>query len=258
MEKSSRIGKRLALCGIALVGFALAFGLYIAVNDSRDPARDPATPASRANSAVSAGRASAQSHAASGPAVARPHERAPSAPSEIIEHILSEDRNLRTFMSFHHMVLLDPQRRDEYRKLLADPAIMTEVAEALMQPGSGKVEVDEQYHRLMQIDYLEAALDWADNPQRQKALALTANVIAADSFRSDQDADRRQMLAGGKMELYRLLYDQDATKTQEMVASARGTRMETLVNWMSKENLRRLAREEEIRVEMQGIHAKAN
>jgi hypothetical protein len=256
MEKSSRIGKRLVLCGIALVG--LAVGLYVSVEHSPDPAPAPAAPGRRTNPVVSAAPGSTRERAASGLAVARAQDRPASAPSEIIEQILSKDKNLRAFMSYQNTVLLDVPRRDAYRKLLSDPAVMTEIAEALMQPGSGKVEVDEQYHRLMQIDYLEAALNWADNPQRQRALQLTANVIAADSFRGDQGEDRRQMLAGGKMELYRLLYDQDVAKTQQLVASARGTRMETLVNWMSKENLRRLAREEEIRVEMQGLQAKAN
>ena len=152
----------------------------------------------------------------------------PQMPGSLIEEILAQDKTLALFKRYHDNVLLDGPRREEYRQLLADPEMMTAMADALMQPGAGKVEPKEHYHRLMQIDYLEAALTWKDNPQRPKVLELTGKVISKDNFGDGPSSERRQMLAGGKMELYRLMYEQDASKAQELVASTRGTRMEAL------------------------------
>lgn len=171
-------------------------------------------------------------------------------PDQIIEQIQKEDEKLGLFMDYYRMVLPNEKTRDEYHKLLSDPAMMTAMAEDLMDPGSGHPEQKEYYRRLMQVDYFQAALAWKDNPQRQKALELTRDIIAKDNFQGGQDSSRRQVLGGSKMELYRLLYEQDAQKAKELVAQAKGTRMEPLVNWMSEEELRLRAREEEIKKEV--------
>jgi hypothetical protein len=149
-------------------------------------------------------------------------------------------------MGYYKTVLPDKQRRDEYRKLLSDPAMMTAMANDLMDPGTGHPPPEEYYRRLMLVDYFKEALSWKDNPQRQKVLALTGDIIVKDNFGGDQDSARRQVLGGIKMELYRFLYTQDTQKAGELVAQAKGTRMEPLVNWMVQEDLRRSVREKEI------------
>lgn len=128
----------------------------------------------------------------------------------------------------------------------------------LMAPGSGKVDLKEPYRRLMQIDYFEAALAWRANPQREQVLQLTRDIIIKDNFSGDQDSARRQMLGGAKMELYRLLYEQDARRAEDIVAQAKGTRMESLITWMAEEELRRRTRETEIQKEVEALQEKAN
>jgi hypothetical protein len=167
-------------------------------------------------------------------------------PDQIIEQILKDNKRLGLFMNLHKAVLPDKQTREEYRKVLSDPAMMTAMAEDLMDPGSGHPEAAEYYRRLMTVDYFEAALNWNDNPQRQKVLELMQDIIAKDNFAGDQDTSRRQVLGGSKMELYRLLFEHDAQKVTELVAQAKGTRMEPLIAWMSEEERRLRAREEEI------------
>lgn len=196
---------------------------------------------------------------AAGPATGSlsPPQRPTMMPTELIEQVLTEDKKLGNFMYYHKHVLLDERGRNEYRKLLSDPDLMKAMAKDLMDPGKGEVEPKEHYHRLMQIDYFDAALNWADNPQRQHLIELVGDIILKDNFSSGQDLDRRQMLAGGKMELYRLMYEADVSKALDIVAQAKGTRMERLTNWMAEENLRRRAKEEQIRVEMQEQQTKA-
>lgn len=178
-------------------------------------------------------------------------------PGEIIEQVLKEDKKLGNFMYYHKHVLLDEQGRNEYRKLLSDPELIKAMAKDLMAPGQGEVQPKEHYHRLMENDYFEAALNWKDNPQRQMVIDTVRNIILEDNFSSGQDLNRRQMLAGGKMELYRMMYEADVSQALDLVAQAKGTRMESLTNWMAEENLRRRAKEEQIRTEMQEMQTKA-
>ena len=154
-------------------------------------------------------------------------------------------------------VLLDKARREEYRKLLSSTEIMTAMAEDLMNPGSGHVDTEEYYHRLMLVDYFEAALGWKDNPQRDKLLEVTKGIIVKDNFETTQDNARRQLLGGTKMELYRLMYKADPERAKAMVAQTSGTRMEPLVSWMAAEEIRRRTREEEIRKETEALQQKA-
>jgi hypothetical protein len=171
----------------------------------------------------------------------------PEMPDDVIERILREDKKLALFMDHYRTVLPDKQKRDEYRKLLSDPAMMHAMAEELMNPGSGHPKPEEYYRRLIQIDYFEEALAWKDNPQREKLVELTRDMITKDNFQTGQDSARREILGGTKMELYHLLYDSDAQKAGELVAQARGTRMEPLVNWMAQEELRRRAEEKDLK-----------
>lgn len=182
----------------------------------------------------------------------------PSTTEEIITQALQSDEKLGAFMALHDTVLPDAVKREEYRELLSSLDMMTAMAEALMDPGSGRVEPAEPYRRLMQIDYFEAALAWTNNPRREKVLELVGAIITKDNFRGDQDSARRQMLGGTKMELYRLMYEQDAPRAQEMVALAKGTRMESLVSWMAHEELRRRTREAEIVKDAEALQAQAN
>ena len=251
MDKLSSTPKRLVLGG-AVVGLVIAVALFMGTRGSGSSSEKPAT---ARPAAPTAEPQAAKSSTPSDPNLT-PMIRPPMSPDEIIAEVLKKDEKLAQFRAYHNVVLLDGPRRDEYRKLLSDPDMMQAMAEGLMSAGSGPAEAEEQYHRLMQIDYFEAALTWKDNPKRAEVLATTAKVISHDNFSNDQPGDRRQMLAGGKMELYRVMYDQDEKKTNEMVASAKGTRMEQLVSWMSEENLRRLGREEEIRKEMAALQAK--
>lgn len=251
MEKHSSTPTRLVLGALA-AGLAVAVALWM-MRGGEEPA--PAPKAAVA-AATSQGAATAAKDTTPSDPNLTPMIRPPATPEELVAEVLKKDEKLAKFMDYHKTVLLDGPRRDEYRKLLSDPDMMNAMAEGLMQPGSGPAEPEEQYHRLMQIDYFEAALNWKDNPRRDEVIALTGKIVSHDNFSNDQPSDRRQMLAGGKMELYRLMYDQDDKKTNEMVASAKGTRMEQLVSWMSQENLRRRTREEEIRQEMAALQAK--
>jgi len=242
MGKLSLTPKRLVMGGI-VVGLAVVVALFLRETES------PVRPAGEQTVATTAG-AKVRKPA---PSISLPGRQSPDIgeppvmdDDEVLESIVKKDKKLGVFMRYYKAVLPDEQTRDEYHKLLSDPAMMAAMAKDLMDPGTGHPESTEYYRRLMLVDYFDAALSWKDNPQRQKLLEVTRDVITKDNFGGDQDSARRQVLGGTKMELYHLLYAQDAQKAGELVAQAKGTRMEPLVNWMAEEELRRRVREKEI------------
>jgi hypothetical protein len=251
MEKPSSKRKRLTLAGVVL-GLALAVALLVTGRPDRAaaPVDRPAVPTVVGPVAAGPG--------APPLVLAAVRPKLPLMPEEQVAEILKKDKQLGLFMDYHKTVLLDAPRRAEYRKLLASPEMMKAMADGLMDPGSGKVAPEEYYHRLMRVDYFEAALSWKDNPARDQVLSVTADIIAKDNFERGQDSARRQLLGGSKMELYRLMYEQDSAKASGLVAQAKGTRMEPLVSWMAAEELRRRVREAEIHEELQEQQAKAN
>lgn len=249
MEKLSSTPQRLVMGGIVVVLAAVVVALFMREAGDRPDRPTGGQTVARTTEAPVPKPAPSLSPPENQP---RDSFELPAAmPDQIIEQILKEDKKLGLFMNYHKTVLPDEQTRDEYRKLLSDPAMMTAMAEDLMDPGNGQPQSAEYFRRLMKVDYFEAALAWKDNPQRQKLLDLAGDIITKDNFRGDQDSSRRQVLGGSKMELYRLLYEQDAQKAKELVAQAKGTRMEPLLNWMAEEELRLRVREEEIRKEVE-------
>jgi hypothetical protein len=170
----------------------------------------------------------------------------PTMDDEVLESIIKKDKKLEQFMRYYKAVVPDEQTRREFHKMLSDPATMKAMAEDLMDPGDGHPQSTEYYRRLMLVDYFDAAVGWKDNPQRQHVMEVMQDVITKDNFRGDQDGDRRQMLGGTKFELYRLLYAQDPQKAGELLAQAKGTRMEPMVTWMAQEEIHRRTREAEI------------
>jgi hypothetical protein len=234
------------LAGVAVV-VALSLGQDVNIEAVAEAPAQELTGTSSPEDTQSGSVAGQRARASTAPAMAQQGPKLPPMPEELIEQILKEDKKLGMFMYYRKHVLLDEQGRNEYRKILADPEMMAEMAKGLKASGQGAMAPKEYYHRLMQVDYFEAALTWNDNPNRQKLLEVVGGVILEDNFLGGMDLERRQMLAGTKLELYRLMHETHMKSAMDLVEQARGTRMEKLVSWLAAEDLRRSAQEAEIR-----------
>lgn len=243
MEKLSLTSKRLLMLGV-VVGLAIVVALVLRERDT-GTAASPAREQTVASAAATGGhRPIPGISLPGGPSVDDDDLR--TMDDEVLESIIKKDKKLEQFMRYYKAVVPDEQTRREFHKMLSDPATMKAMAEDLMDPGDGHPQSTEYYRRLMLVDYFDAALAWKDNPQRQHVMELMQDVITKDNYRGDQDNERRQVLGGTKFELYRLLYAQDPQKAGELLAQAKGTRMEPLVDWMAKEEIHRRTREAEI------------
>jgi hypothetical protein len=167
------------------------------------------------------------------------------------QKLFKAEPKLAQFDYFREHVLLDSSTREDYRKLLADKAMIEKVRGDLLHPTERKDTTESNVKRLMEIDYLREAMDWKEHPGRKDLLAEVERIILEDSFTADMPADIKRSLAATKLELYELYSAQAPERALALVEKARGTRLEKLLQYFAEHNQRRLAKERELSLQAQ-------
>jgi hypothetical protein len=162
------------------------------------------------------------------------------------QKIFKTEPKLAQFDFFREHVLLDANSRADYRQLLADKAMYTQVRQALLQPADVEDTMESNVKRLLQIDYLREALHWRENPEREHLLSTVEAIILEDSFRDTMPAEVKRSVAASKMELFELLHGHEPERAQALVAAAKGTRLEKLLEYIDGYNQRRLELERKL------------
>jgi hypothetical protein len=241
-----------------LTGLALAWLAWLLVKPEAPP--DRAASAGRAATPPEANRgiAARELQLPEHPLAALPEQAAPLAtpgasqapavprgqmPRQILEQLQEEDPLMGTFQSYHQRALLSPQGLAQYQALLSEPENIAAVEQALLSAGTGEMTIKEHFHRLMQIDFLQAGLTWKQNPARDRLLETVRQIILYDNFTAGQEVERQYALAGAKMELYHLLAEHAPDQAQRVVEKARGTRLEKLVTFLAQRDERLRAKE---------------
>lgn len=172
------------------------------------------------------------------------------------QKLFKKEPKLAQFDYFREHVLLDSVTREDYRKLLADKAMLEKVRNDLLHPTDLKDTNESNVKRLMEIDYLREAMDWKEHPERKDLLAEVERIILEDSFTADMPVDVKRSLAASKMELYEIYSAQAPERALALVGEARGTRLEKMLEYFGEHNQRRLARERELSLQAQNQTSK--
>jgi hypothetical protein len=172
------------------------------------------------------------------------------------QRLFKTEPKLAQFDYFREHVLLDSVTREDYRKLLADKAMIEKVRNDLLHPTERKDTTETNVKRLMEIDYLREAMDWKEHPGRKDLLAEVEQIILEDSFTADMPPDVKRSLAATKLELYELYSAQAPERALALVDKARGTRVEKLLEYFAEHNQRRLAKERELSLQAQNQNNK--
>lgn len=167
------------------------------------------------------------------------------------QKLFKKEPKLAQFDFFREHVLLDSATREDYRKLLADKAMIEQTRNELLHPQDDKVSMQTQVKRLMQVDYLREAMAWKEHPGRPELLSEVERIILEDSFTSNMPPDIKRTLAATKMELFEILSEQDPARAKALVEKARGTRLEQMLQYFAEHNQRRLAKERELSLQAQ-------
>jgi hypothetical protein len=172
------------------------------------------------------------------------------------QRLFKKEPKLAQFDYFREHVLLDSVTREDYRKLLADKAMLAKVRNDLLHPTDRKDTTESNVKRLMEIDYLREAMDWKEHPGRKDMLAEVEKIILEDSFTADMPADVKRSLAATKLELYEIYSAQAPERALALVDEARGTRLEKMLEYFAEHNQRRLAKERELSLQAQNQTSK--
>ncbi|HEX5744737.1 MAG TPA: hypothetical protein VFZ09_00760 [Archangium sp.] len=167
------------------------------------------------------------------------------------QKIFKTEPKLAQFDYFREHVLLDSNGRKDYQALLADRAMYEQTRQSLLHPESAKDSMPANVKRLMQVDYLREALAWKENPERKPLLSEVERIILEDSFGPDMAPDVKRSLAATKFELFELLYRQDPERALALAESARGTRLEKLMEYIATRAQGIVAKEKEMSLQAQ-------
>ena len=150
---------------------------------------------------------------------------------EIFEEVLSEDPMLRSFHLLREKVIRTAKEKSDYQSMLADKALLTESYNELSAAYINKnLDQGEELRRLMRIQYLNAALDWRDNPSRSIALdAIRQLLLAQFSSSDDRSAVAYGSLLGDKFDLFQHLMLSDPQEAERLLAQAKGTSSEKIL-----------------------------
>jgi hypothetical protein len=153
--------------------------------------------------------------------------------ANVLRPLLANDVQLDTFMYYHNRPLLDAASNVHYHEFLSDPAMFANVKHDLLYPEETKISQGASIKRLMKIDYLREALEWAENPQRAELIALVEEMLLTDNYPAGMGMDMRISLSGNKMELYELLSDVAPDRALAVLQKSKGTRLEAMLAWIA-------------------------
>jgi hypothetical protein len=165
------------------------------------------------------------------------------------QKLFKKEPKLAQFDYFREHVLLDSATREDYRKLLADKAMLEQTRNELLHPKDTKDTTETNVKRLMQVDYLREALAWKEHPGRAQVLDMVESIILEDSFTAQMPPDVKRSLSATKMELYEIFSTHEPARALALVEKARGTRLDKMVQYFAEYNQRRIVKERELSVQ---------
>jgi hypothetical protein len=139
--------------------------------------------------------------------------------------LLAANKDLADYKYFEEKVLRTQAETQSFQSMLASTERLGKAFERLAAPTEKEFSDEAELERMYQVDYLEQALRWKENPEREKVLDLTERIILADTLSPELPLELRRSRAGDKLELFKVLQEVAAERARRTVERARGTRV---------------------------------
>lgn len=165
-----------------------------------------------------------QAHTPGGGPVEPPREYLGSR-DYIRRKLLAANKDLADYKYFEEKVLRTQAETQSFQSMLASTERLGKAFERLAAPTEKEFSDEAELERMYQVDYLEQALRWKENPEREKVLDLTERIILADTLSPELPLELRRSRAGDKLELFKVLQEVAAERARRTVERARGTRV---------------------------------
>lgn len=150
---------------------------------------------------------------------------------ELRDRVMQSHPDIAQFRHLQRKVLLRPEERDSLRAIYQDQDVLAAAKHDLLAENEKTFSEERQLQRLYRVEYLGMGLEWQDNPGREKMLSTVKDLISAKNLSAEQDQELRRSLAGDKVELFMILLHNDRPQAEQMLADARGTDLEKLLEY---------------------------
>jgi hypothetical protein len=150
---------------------------------------------------------------------------------QILETVLAEDPSLGAFHVLREKVIRTAKEKADYRNLLADKSFLADAFNELESAGGNKeLDQSEEVRRLLRVQYINAALDWKENPSRSVALdAVRKILLSRIPSGSTIHSDALGSLLGDRFDLFQHLMISDPDEAQRLLRQAKGTSSERIL-----------------------------
>jgi hypothetical protein len=168
---------------------------------------------------------------AAGAEDSKPRGEPETAISRARDAVIAGHPDIAEYRRLRGKALPTTEQRERLRAMLADPALI-DAAKGDLCATEPSLTDEGQYKRMSRADFLDAALEWHDNPARASVLEAVEEAIFAPNIGGARPIELQRSLAGDKMELFMSLLDRDPARAEEIAARARGTNLERLLSYV--------------------------
>ncbi len=142
--------------------------------------------------------------------------------------VLEANPDIAEYRRLRKTVLPTSEQRRIFRDMLMDPEqLAAAMSDLLVDDVAFSEEL--QFQRMYRISFLDAALEWKENPAREDVVSSMQDVIFASNIRADAPSELQHSLAGDKVELYLSLLEHAPEQAAQIAAKAKGTDLEKLL-----------------------------
>jgi hypothetical protein len=216
---------------------ALAVGVVLVVvlrgsSDAPAPLARPSSPPPPAKrNLLTMKQLMAEGHAKAGdaPDPLEPASSSTAGLEEAVGVLLDTDENLRKFYNLRKKAVRTAAEQQDYLAMISDVKLIANARKDLLEAiAQADVDQVEEIKRLQHIQFLNSALAWADNPVRGQALEAVTEVVMQDIPTTAPKSVTGSVL-GDKFDLFQLLMLSDPDQAQALLAKARGTTSEKIL-----------------------------
>ncbi len=194
-------------------------------------ARPSSPPTAPKRDLLSIGQLMAEGHAKAGdaPDPLQPMSSSSAGLEEAVGELLDTDPDLRKFYNLRKKAVRTSAEQQDYLAMISDVKLIANARKDLLEAISlPDVDQVEEIKRLQHIQFLNSALAWSDNPVRGQALEAVTEVVMQDIPATAPKAVTGSVL-GDKFDLFQLLMLSDPSQAQALLAKARGTTSEKIL-----------------------------
>ncbi len=138
---------------------------------------------------------------------------------------------LEKYKKYDRKALLSAEEVAAKKEMLKNESHLRKSYLYLVRFQSGESKQERIERSMDVVDFLHAAMAWAENPNRESVIEKTQYFLLNDTLDHLKDQEQLRTAAMDKAELYLLLRKADPSRAQRIREQARGTRLAAVIQY---------------------------